>query len=338
MSSGKVTTGVGPSYSKTAKIKPFIIFVNDIAVPNITPQHFNLKNDLCITLYFLLFYFICINMSDVDRLLKDLIQNLYLLYEFEKPSNYPINFDSGLSLLDTPTKEKRNKISKKNSRNFQLKKQTFSQCQIKFQKGMIQKLMDNTYRFVPENRIFKNYFHCFQYISTKYSMESIINSFSWQEFEKFIVSALNHYGFHAFRTFRYTINKKRHEVDIIARENRKILFIDAKHWSSRTVNMSALKKAAVDQKLRALNLITDKVLCGKLLENLQYLPQSKFRSFQIFPIILVSNKIQHFHIEDGVPILSISHFNHFLNNFSKIEFDLSPIDMKTINLQKKLKF
>ena len=273
-------------------------------------------------------------MSDLDRKLDELIRKLYLLYEFEKPSNFPLKFNTSLSLLDKPIKEKTEMISNNVLRSSQIKTQTSIPGQIRYQKNMIRKNLENNYTYIPENQIFENYFLCLQYVSKKHSLESIINTFSWQEYELFVESALNHYGYHAFRTFRYTINKKRHEVDIIARDNHKILFIDAKHWSNRTVNMAALKKAAVAQKVRALHLIGDRGCTGKLLEKLNYTNQTKFTTFQIFPVILVSNKIQYFHIEEGVPILSISNFNHFLNDFPNLQSSFEPIEMKLVSFQK----
>ncbi len=125
-------------------------------------------------------------------------------------------------------------------------------------------------------------------------------------------------------------------MDVIARDNHRILFIDAKHWSSKTVNMSTLKKSASNQKLRAQHLIQNRNICGELLQKLKFNRHSKFTSFQIFPIILVSNKAQYFHIEEGVPILSFGQFNEFINNFGQIQSKLDPIEMKSVSFQKKI--
>jgi hypothetical protein len=284
--------------------------------------------------------------KNIKNLLESLRNELIILYEYcEKPSRFPIKYYSGLDILEDYN------ISKSYSEKSSNGKEYFSHRDYKienqknvkyknFQKFQPQNIIrnkDKTYTYTPFEKTYLSIFQCIRELTAKFSIEDLFGAFTWQEFEQFISSALDHYGYHAFRTFRFTINKKRHEVDVLARERNNILFIDAKRWNSKTANESALIKAAQEQFLRAQHLILNPTISGRLLQKLHFpINQKKFKSCRIYSIILVSSNLKENLIADGVPVLDFAHFNEFLNNFQSIKNTLKYVKLSKIVFQKKL--
>jgi len=278
--------------------------------------------------------------------LELLIKELILLYEYsEKPSRFPIEYHSGLEVLQDDT------ISKPFIEKKSNKKEDFSPTDSKFenqnnlkyknfQKFQPQNIIrnkDKTYTYAPLEKNYPSIFQCIRDLTGRFSIEDLLTAFTWQEFEQFIASALDHYGYHAFRTFRYTINKKRHEVDVVARERNDILYIDAKRWNSKTANESALIKAAQEQFQRAKRLIQNPTIAGSLLQKLHFpITQKKFKSCRIYSIILVSSNMKENLIADGVAVLDFARFNAFLNNFQSIKSNLKYVKLSKVLFQKKL--
>ena len=170
--------------------------------------------------------------------------------------------------------------------------------------------------------------------------EDILKAFGWQDFELFIMEALSHYGYNAHRTFRFSINKKRYEVDVLGRDKNTIFFIDGKHWNSKTTSTAALTNAADKQKKRAIELRKDPIVVGRLLQDVKYpFPNHKIiphQSFKIYPIIVISSNSSKYRIINGVAIVPISQFLNFLNLFIQIKPNLCSVDIKKFNYQKKL--
>ncbi|MHA1646824.1 MAG: restriction endonuclease [Promethearchaeota archaeon] len=280
--------------------------------------------------------------KNIKNLLELLKKELVILYEYsEKSSRFPIKYYSGLDVLEDKN------ISKSYSEKTSNGNENFSPPIIKneyhhnyknFQKFQPQDIIrnkDKTYTYSPLERTYLSIFQCIRDLTAKFSIEDLLTAFTWQEFEQFISSALDHYGYHAFRTFRFTINKKRHEVDVLARDRNDILFIDAKRWNSKTANESALIKAAQEQFLRAQHLILNPNIAGRLLQKLNF-PNQKFKTCRIYSIILVSSNLKENLIADGVPVLDFAHFNEFLNNFQSIKNTLKYVKLSKIVFQKKL--
>ncbi len=272
-------------------------------------------------------------------------KELVILYEYsEKPSRFPIEYYSGMDVLEdnnlsksfnAKTTNNEEYFSYRNYKNENQKNEKYKNFQ-KFQPQNIIRNKDKTYTYSPFERIYPSIFQCIKDLIEKFSIEDLLTAFTWQEFEQFITSALDHYGYHAFRTFRFTVNKKRHEVDVIARERNNILFIDAKRWNSKTANESALIKAAKEQYLRAQRLVLNPKIAGHLLQKLHLPINQKFKSCSIYPIILVSSNLKENIIVDGIPILDFARFNVFLNNFHSTKSNLKNVKLSKVFFQKKL--
>ncbi|QEE16480.1 restriction endonuclease [Promethearchaeum syntrophicum] len=283
--------------------------------------------------------------KNTKNLLEKLKKELVLLYEYsEKPSRFPIEYHSGMEVLEDinlsksyneKTTKRKEYWSKKDHKIENQKREMYKNFQ-KFQPHNIIRNKDKTYTYSPHERTYSSLFQCIKDLTEKFSIEDLLTGFTWQEFEQFITSALDHYGYHAFRTFRYTVNKKRHEVDVIARERNDILFIDAKRWNSKTANESALIKAAQEQYLRAQKLVLNPKIAGQLLQKLHIPINQKFKSCNIYSIILVSSNLKEIITADGIPILDFARFNAFLNNFHSTKSNLKSVKLSKVIFQKKL--
>jgi len=283
--------------------------------------------------------------KNTKNLLESLKKELIILYEYsEKPSRFPIKYYSGLDVLEDNNiyksfgEKSSNRKGYFSHRDYKIENQKnvkYKNFQ-KFQPQNIIRNKDETYTYTPLEKTYSSIFQCIKDLTARFSIEDLLLAFTWQEFEQFISSALDHYGYHAFRTFRFTVNKKRHEVDVLARERNDILFIDAKRWNSKTANESALINAAQEQFLRAQHLILNPTISGRLLQKLHFSINQKFKSCRIYSIILVSSNLKEIIIADGVPVLDFAHFNEFLNNFQSIKNTLKYVKLSKIVFQKKL--
>ena len=197
-------------------------------------------------------------------------------------------------------------------------------------------MKDGSFYYVSTEQHFPNLFECIQALQFNFEIGEIFKAFQWQDFEDFVCQSLDHFGYNAIRTFRFSIAKKRHEVDIIGRDGYRILFIDAKHWNNKTASSSALIRSAENQVIRAKHLVKSSEVSGQFLQRLGFSSKMRFDSFKIYPLILVSSNLFSNQIINGVPILSISRFNEFLTQFTSIENKLRPILLTKADFQTKL--
>ncbi|MHA1776943.1 MAG: hypothetical protein DRO88_01915 [Promethearchaeia archaeon] len=184
-----------------------------------------------------------------------------------------------------------------------------------------------------------------QNLAQNYSFISIFSALSWQDFECYLVDLLESVDFDTFRTFRYSVNGRRFEIDCLARKFNQILCIDAKRWKSKTISLSKLCKALFKQHERALAIsssteVSEKLLkklhiqfkktknqdnIGKKPTNIADLDYKGYEQFDLYPIILVSHKISEIVITNEGFILDFSQFNDFIQNFQQFTSDVNPI-------------
>jgi Holliday junction resolvase-like predicted endonuclease len=268
--------------------------------------------------------------DDLNNLIDKLRQELFLEYEYESPKQYPREFVSSFDLLNkSETKENTSIPITINNQKVSISHH--------FQSDDIIKLKTNQYYYIPTKETYQNLFECIQALQQTFEIEDILKAFQWQDFENFLCQSLEQFGYVAIRTFRFSIHKKRHEVDIIGRDGQRILFIDAKHWNNKTASSSALIRSAENQIIRAQHLIKNVDAAGALLQRLGFSSKTPFHDFKIYPILLVSSNLKSNQIMNGVPILSVFRFNEFLTQFSSIEHSLKPIILSKVAFQTKLK-
>lgn len=266
------------------------------------------------------------HLEDISKLLK----GLFLEYEYQSRTDRPREFTSSFDLL----------FSSSNSNLCSSPIASFSEhgnFVKKFDKTNIMRLKNHSIFYIPTKKTYTSVFACIADLSSAFNIEDLLKAFEWQDFEIFLCQSLESFGFSALHTFRYTINKKRHEVDIIGRDRHKILFIDAKHWNEKTASNSALYRVAQEQATRAEHLIQDPIISGSLLQRLGVSSKDTFQTYFIYPIILVSSNLALNTIINGIPIVPVLRFNEFLTNFSGVESMLKPIKMTKVVFQRKIK-
>jgi len=261
--------------------------------------------------------------KQLNILVEKLKKELYIEYEYQQVKQFPVHFQSGLDLFESKTPL--SPVIQKPIHNT-----------LSFQPMDLVHNEHDQYRYIPWDRTYESIFMCVQDLSNIFPLEEIMASFGWQQFETFICQSREHYGYNALRTFRFTLNKKRHEIDIIGRDRDIVLVIDAKHWNNKTASPSALYRVAEEQAIRVKHLVKEATVAGLLLEKLKMPPRAQFKALQLYPIILVSSNLAKTSIVNGVPIVDIARFNEFLNKFASMQNLLTPFLLNKVISQKKL--
>jgi hypothetical protein len=124
---------------------------------------------------------------------------------------------------------------------------------------------------------------------------TVCNLIDWKDFELFVSEIMKFHNYVVYKNYR--IRNPTRQIDIVGVRSQNALVIDCKHWKRNSYSELAL---AVDKQ---------KERCILFME--------KNKSFGIeisFPIIItfLSNE---FRYVDQVPIVPISSFNSFLNEF-----------------------
>ena len=92
-----------------------------------------------------------------------------------------------------------------------------------------------------------------QLIKSGKTLEEILKIIDWKEFEEKIEEIFKIHGFKTTRNFRFK-TKKRYEIDLVAEKDYIIFAVDCKKWEKGRYKISELKKSAIKQKERALEL------------------------------------------------------------------------------------
>lgn len=284
-------------------------------------------------------------MTEREKYLEKLRHELVLLFEYDTLKKKPSEFINSFDLLLEQQNPQIQEIKTFDSNTILNKASPSGSKSLGFiEHDDILRLKNGNYLYIPTKKQYINLYSCLEDLRSRFDLEKIFQAFSWQEFETFAVQCLDVYGYISHRTFRFSTfpnkgahKKKRHEVDIIARDGTKILFIDAKHWALKTASNSALIRVALEQITRAQHLASDPKVIGDLLHTLHYSDKSTFHTFFVYPLILVSSLLPTNTIVNGVPIISISRFNEFLMSFSALQLKLKPISLSRASFQRKLK-
>ncbi len=129
------------------------------------------------------------------------------------------------------------------------------------------------------------------------AIEDILDGMDWRGFEDICSKILEENGWTTKKNFRFK-TKSRHEIDILAARENKVLAIDCKHWGIRPGKKSQLRVAAEKQSKRASEL-------GKI----RFLDQVK--PPEVFPLIITWFE-EDIIKEKDVWIVPISKLNGFL--------------------------
>ena len=182
---------------------------------------------------------------------------------------------------------------------------------------LIEKREDGKIWLKCENLEFSTRIEFFNYALARWDFETVIDAFTWQEFESSIREILEELEFTAFRTFRFKHKKKRYEVDVVASQFSKIFFIDGKHWKANNPSPAQLRTMAQSQKERVEACLQSPTACGELLSGLKFdVTKESLKQARVYPIIVVSHSSNDIRWIESVPICPIHAFNSFLLNFA----------------------
>jgi Holliday junction resolvase-like predicted endonuclease len=171
-------------------------------------------------------------------------------------------------------------------------------------------------------------------LSRDFPLADIMKALTWQEYEELLPQLLEKAGFHAQRTFRFSSEANRFEIDCIAQKGRNILVIDAKRWTSATPSPSAVESAIRRQDQRIQALKADGPAFKNLLQQLQC--ENQPNSFHVYNIILVSSELPQIIFALEGTAFSFSHFNDFIAHFQEYRTGISFCEISATHTRAQL--
>ena len=148
-------------------------------------------------------------------------------------------------------------------------------------------------------------------------------------------SALLNYRFTDKSTFKSKTKQNRYEIDVIGIQDKYILIIDAKQWKNRD-SYSAINKAANLQYRRVLALKKNPEIFSNLIQQLVGLNHKKKLPLVLIPMMLTLEDNGTKMNENQIPLVSIYHFNAFINELYFNIKSFKTIKINRINVQTQL--
>jgi len=145
------------------------------------------------------------------------------------------------------------------------------------------------------------------------SAETLSELLSWREFERFCRNVLEANGFSVRSNIRFTLDKQRYEIDLVAAKRPHILFVDCKHW--RPGGKSRYMKAALKQRLRMQAALKKESVIGIRDDN-------SLSSFQRLSLIVSLADVSTMSFRE-TPVVPIFKFNSFLIGLDQFYDELS---------------
>ena len=172
----------------------------------------------------------------------------------------------------------------------------------------------------------KNLIH--KAINAGITLEQIIESLHWREFESFCLLVFDYNEYHTYQNFYFTQNKKRYEIDVVAIQQPFIFAVDAKKW--KTGHSGALKTMVNNQNQRVKDFATS-LHNRKIREKLALM---NWKHAKIIPMIITS-KMYEIKIFQKIPILPFFKLNQFLIEYHRYLGMIQQFPVN-FNLQKSL--
>lgn len=147
-------------------------------------------------------------------------------------------------------------------------------------------------------------------ISSGISLEQVIETLHWKEFESFCLMVLDHHEFSAIHNYYFSFRKKRYEIDVIGMKKPLIFAIDAKKW--KTGQASALK-VVVKNQINRVRAFSKSLFKSKTRQKLNL---SNWKQAKIIPII-VTSKMYEIKIFERIPIIPFFKLNGFITDYHR---------------------
>jgi len=150
-------------------------------------------------------------------------------------------------------------------------------------------------------------------------------------------SAIKNYRFIDKSDFKSKTGQKKYEIDVIGIYRNFLLIIDAKQWR-RKDSFSTINKAANLQLQRVIALKKNPEMFSRLIHILYgiNLRIKKYLPIKLIPIIVSAEENSIRINENQVPIVPITNFNAFLQEYQKYLYYYKVVEIKKINIQKQL--
>jgi hypothetical protein len=154
------------------------------------------------------------------------------------------------------------------------------------------------------------------------SVEELTKELDWKDFEGLVSEIFSANGFRTFRNVRFTSNKRRFEVDVVALERPRIVAVDCKHWGLRPGKNSQLRSAAMEQLRRAVEL-------SSKIHELPRMDVSQWGESNITPLIVTLH--QEGIVESGgVLVVPVFRLNAFVDELRNGLFDSLKTKIQTL--------
>lgn len=153
-------------------------------------------------------------------------------------------------------------------------------------------------------------------------LEEATKNLDWKDFEGVVSDAFDANGFRTLRNLRFSHEKKRYEIDVVALERPRLVAVDCKHWGLRAGKSSALRAASLAQLRRAVNL-------GKKAQEIPGMDIAAWGEATVVPCIvtLYEERV----VENGgVLVVPLSRLNSFVEELRSGYFDFLRAKMMTM--------
>ncbi|MEM2137298.1 MAG: nuclease-related domain-containing protein [Candidatus Methanomethylicia archaeon] len=134
-----------------------------------------------------------------------------------------------------------------------------------------------------------------------FDVKRISKYLDWREFEGLCFDILSSFNYIVYKNFKFKVDSKRFEIDLVGLKIPHIICVDCKHWSE--TRFSTIRRHLESH-------------CNKILFLSKFskdLFKLNFHGKLIFIPVIVTLLDDVVGIYDGVPIVSIFKFNNFLN-------------------------
>jgi hypothetical protein len=153
-------------------------------------------------------------------------------------------------------------------------------------------------------------------------LEEAMKDLEWKDFEGVVSDAFEANGFRTKRNLRFSHEKRRYEVDVVALERPRLVAVDCKHWGIRVGKGSALRAASLAQLNRAMNL-------GKKAHEIPGMGVGGWGEATIVPCIVTlyeERVVEH----GGVMVVPLAKLNSFIEELRSGYFDFLKAKMMTM--------
>lgn len=149
-----------------------------------------------------------------------------------------------------------------------------------------------------------------------------VEGLCWRDFEVFAADVFSENGFVVKRNVRFSAERRRFEIDVVAFQRPRVVLVDCKHWGMRAGKSSGIKDAAARQRLRAHH------FQGKLV---QIFPDiAWWRRASVIPVIVTLHQeavTEH----SGVFVVPVFKLNQFIEETRCGIFDAKEVKLASLS-------